>query len=435
MRIVSRKKGGFLDPVQKVPEFKYTNSEERIAWTTAIYPYAPYLFNVFREIDWDSYVFTGFNNMYIMKCGSIPYEIMGGSVCEIYNKIYNDVDLHKYVDPTGDIDCAILSPIITAQPGKKIYTPYCFVVKDEVRYSPHGDHFTRWLMTQVAEYFNKLSYNFETWFPTATETFDLEKGDESIYADIIFRVGPFAIYRLAYLDSDELIIKIQVSLGINYIDEENKPQTVYDHIIEFLFVDPPKNQNEDEQIIQTPPIKTPLGLYVSFFNQELLSNIYAFQDRYFLKGKKYEYKYYNHYYRSIYILKLIHTLIEKNILMFSNIDYFTIGDTYLKSVRFLLEKNNEDDTNDAILLLTTFIDSFYLTPEYISDSLHYKLIYETLDKLNKLPEGMLEPQEEHVGQKRTRNNRNNNINSVNSNINNNNKPNMKRAKTRRRKNK
>ena len=71
-------KGGTLEPVQKVPPFVYVKSEARKTWTRMIYPYAPYFFNLLKEIPWGKFKFE--NDKFTARCNKYtPYAIVGGS--------------------------------------------------------------------------------------------------------------------------------------------------------------------------------------------------------------------------------------------------------------------------------------------------------------------------------------------------------------------
>lgn len=420
----SRKKGGFLEPVQKTPAFKYTESQERKLWTEAIYPYAPYFFNLFREIPWDEYSFTGFNNLYTMKCNPIPYVIMGGSACEIYEREYKKnpnykLNLHKYVDPTGDIDAFISPPYITPSPGKRVYTKYFF--GNTFNLSPHGDHFSSWLLQQITNFFEKLSYNFESWFPNAIE-FDFEKGDESKGADISSSVGPFEIYRTKIMDADGPRLKIQVGLALEF-KEANI--TIHDHLLEFLLLDDPVLAPEIESEMETiSAMSTSLGLYVSPVEYEIISNISALEDRYKLKSTNYSYKYYNHFYRSIYLIQLLEYIVNNQIISITQKEYYDLADTYLRSAKYIFEKG---DTQDVKLLLNTFPYSLSSNPQFVQYSLYYVKLMEKLKPTERTPFSFLNtnPTPKTSLKRKTQN-----INCMNTT---NNRSNTKRVKTRRQK--
>ena len=83
-----------------------------------IYPYAPYFFNLLREIPWGSFYFN--DNDFTAKCNSrVPYIIKGGAAFEIIDRGLADrawPSLHDYVDPTGDIDINIPPLVVKPKP-------------------------------------------------------------------------------------------------------------------------------------------------------------------------------------------------------------------------------------------------------------------------------------------------------------------------------
>jgi hypothetical protein len=114
MQMQMQQRGGVLEPVQRVPAFKYTTDPSRRTWTSMIYPYAPYFLNMFREIPWGLFYFDG--GHFTAKCNSTtPYLIKGGTAFEIMNRT-GKRRLHHYVDPTGDIDVEIPNLVVKQKP-------------------------------------------------------------------------------------------------------------------------------------------------------------------------------------------------------------------------------------------------------------------------------------------------------------------------------
>ena len=90
---------GGIDPLDKVPNFKYTFNEPRKLLIGTIYPYAGYFLDLVTKIPFDSYVYSGENDLFFdekkeyktINCrnvGTPQYNLSGGCVYEILNKKY-----------------------------------------------------------------------------------------------------------------------------------------------------------------------------------------------------------------------------------------------------------------------------------------------------------------------------------------------------------
>ena len=111
-------RGGTLEPARKVPPFKYTNSPERQKWISMMYPYMPYLANLFREIPWGTFRYEEDGLIVTDEDIEMPYQIIGGAVCEFLDDEYksiipDDKRLHKFCDATGDIDASLTGLTLT----------------------------------------------------------------------------------------------------------------------------------------------------------------------------------------------------------------------------------------------------------------------------------------------------------------------------------
>ena len=107
-------------------KFHYTKDQIRGDSIESLYPFATELIHKLHTIPWKSYKFDGktdistddvnIDNNTISVSGtailpSIPYYIGGGAAFELWNVYDSKVDLHKYVDPTADIDIVLSPPI------------------------------------------------------------------------------------------------------------------------------------------------------------------------------------------------------------------------------------------------------------------------------------------------------------------------------------
>ncbi len=302
-----KQKGGFLEPVQAVPKFHYTQSDARKAWTKMVYPYAPYFFNMFREIPWDEWRYE--DKDLVAKCNSkTPYVIIGGAACELLNKVYGAqlperARLHTHTDPTGDID--VLMPGIVIQSKKKTTAKrsreYTYFSDHKGTMLPYTRSYTIWLLDQIEAYFKKLSYNFAEWFPTATDfVYSANKEAALAEADTARVVGPFHIYLSVFPQDvgEEAHMKIQVSMahiydGISY----------HQHLIEIL----PSWDSPGIHDLAYPHIKLDtLGLIVCRPEGELRRNEDGITNRInFISNNKRNHKIKNHFGRAIFLINLL----------------------------------------------------------------------------------------------------------------------------------
>lgn len=298
-KIVQR--GGFLEPLQRTPPFHYTTSASRQAWTRAVYPYAPYFFQMFQVIPWDSYRYE--DDEVIVKCSSTPYSIFGGAANELYDREYGHKlpaahRLHKSVDPTGDIDCRLSGLILKRKDGRHPTKDELLNMKDG-HLRPWADHFSRWLLYYVYAYFTKLAYNFAAWYPDALP-FELTDDAEAAAADISYVVGPFAIYRAVFREEDTY--KLQVTMAVPFTGPEGQLGRKVDHMIEFLSWNPASPYEVYEDVDILPKLK----LLIATVDRELVGNESGISDRKGLRNDvTYSHKYWNHVYRSMYLIRLM----------------------------------------------------------------------------------------------------------------------------------
>jgi len=96
-----------------IPFILYKRSRD---WIANIYPYTPYIVAIVKNIEWNSFRYTGDGYEFVLglnKKGIAPYVFFGGCNLEFYDKIYSDVEkLHNYVPPTADIDIGVYGIIV-----------------------------------------------------------------------------------------------------------------------------------------------------------------------------------------------------------------------------------------------------------------------------------------------------------------------------------
>ena len=186
-------KGG-VDPLLKVPTFKYTMNIQRKGFINVIYPYSVYFLDTLNEIDFSSYSYHG-DCEYTGEVDNdqqfTPSEVMiaseykdlvevtkqitidshsaenspkcyyfGGTVYEILNKKFTNLDLHRYCDATGDIDVEIIPPklpIYIDEKGRILDYEVHFLTKD-YRINTFYRNFTVWCFNNIINKIKKLEY-------------------------------------------------------------------------------------------------------------------------------------------------------------------------------------------------------------------------------------------------------------------------------------
>ena len=185
---------GGLDNLLRIPTFKYTTDKKRILLIESIYPYADVLVNTVRDIPWSSYHYNGpvevrnmaTNELYEYTSTTttkLNYYFTGGTAYEILNNRYQNVDLHKYTDPTGDVDVAVHSPLV-APPDKSVpnrydYGLYYYKTPENTEVSSFYRHLTEWLFDNVYKSLSSYKNHFDEMFPALVD-FDLSTDYDDI---------------------------------------------------------------------------------------------------------------------------------------------------------------------------------------------------------------------------------------------------------------
>ncbi len=273
-----------------------------------IYPYAPYFFNMFREIPWNEWKYE--DDELVARCNSkTPYVIMGGSACELLDRVYGaqlpeQVRLHTHTDPTGDIDVKMPGIVIESKKklkGKKRPREYTYFSDHKGTMYRYTRSYTFWLLDQIEAYFKKLSYNFKEWFPTATD-FVYEADEEAALAEMSSArsVGPFQIYLIIYKKSagEKASMRIQVSMAHRY-----EGQVKQDHFIELLldWGDPTRYDVPEKHVFLDT-----FGLIVCTPESELNRNSDGIENRIHLVNDTLRvHKIKNHFGRAIFLINLL----------------------------------------------------------------------------------------------------------------------------------
>jgi len=378
--------------------FKYTLSKERIVWCKNVYNGLSQITNIVKEIDWDSYAFDDdcliqyetftenpvngettytheYKNMRMKNVDKLKYQIFGGSAYELLDSVYNNqVDLRKFMDPTGDLDVIITIPQIFNQ---EIYDDESFVprvpfidilntsyVEPDKKINKYYESIINWCYENILE---KISnYNLNELFPKSVP-FDINEYEQipsdSKTPNLGFRDTAIGNLHLVSFVQNVLsnMFKIQLIIKI-----EDKGVSTIDHVMEFIFTY--EKYNEIVQYANIPNRNLTLD-HCSFLNNinksiekcdldftidnldyMLRENFDAYKRRHFIikRSDSNSHKAFNHIMRIIYLIELV-----VNVEQFKNyrIKFFNSIEGIFKNFVFidklLLENvNNEPVKND-----------------------------------------------------------------------------------------
>lgn len=354
--------------------FIYTTNPLRRGWTETMYPLAQFFLQIPSQIPWNEYEYVGsttvdlsiinlnrtgndgispaslerivnaalansqvrpvptqpvpsFENRYARmfnykelsvraRCVRVPYELFGGSVCELYNRHIQGnrlgINLHDTTDPTGDMDILMkdldieLTHPEEIEPAEQASVQSILIENVRThRLSPVYDHYTRWIVNHILRLLEPISRQTNgPMFFRKEQAGNIELGD----ADILEYVGNFLVTRAITNN----MLKIQCGIGVN---TEEGP--VQDHIFELVFSLRDLLIDEDTHRTYPPEMAATYSLPVSFGSQRfhlfvqdpvslLNGQSKGFVDRISLRTRPgFTHKLYNHYGRIIFCLQLL----------------------------------------------------------------------------------------------------------------------------------
>ena len=323
-------KGGF-DPIVIRPEdFKYTKDKERIIWTTNAYNVALFLLDVVKQIPWDKYTFNGISIVWepntdgefilvqknvkasYIKLSEkfIPYCLFGGSCYEILNNLYN-LNLHDFVDPTGDIDIKINLPYYEIETKSEINHSYIFTSTDETELLPHINDLTGWILNQIELLVQNIPKNVFSNMIPCTEGEVLIELEGKV--DIIKQIDNLWLLR----SIGNSLLKIQL---VCKFEGMQKP----DHIMEYMFSYVYDVNNVDEPSGIRYKNNVNKGGFIIQTNEQLIQdNIYAMQPRKETYNTTNQHKWFNHVQRLKFLNNNIETL---NIIIGNSVNIHNISE-------------------------------------------------------------------------------------------------------------
>ena len=239
-----KKRGGSQNTIK----YHYTKNDSRDKWIDAVYPYGNSVVAILSQIKWDSFEYDGpmiietdielddtspkiYRTNGKSVPAKVPYEVFGGAACELWGKYFPKVPIHKYVDPTGDIDVHVSSPFIVPENktvqkmiddgGNDAIKP---LMVFEDKFTEYGDAYTKWLFYEIVRLSVELAPSFDG---KKFGKFNKNENHETELSDLHKHVGNLLITR--NISDDKTMIKIQISTKV-------LPDTV-GHIME-LVIDP-----------------------------------------------------------------------------------------------------------------------------------------------------------------------------------------------------
>ena len=176
-----KKRGGSQNTIK----YHYTKNDSRDKWIDAVYPYGNSVVAILSQIKWDSFEYDGpmiietdielddtspkiYRTNGKSVPAKVPYEVFGGAACELWGKHFPKVPIHKYVDPTGDIDVHVSSPSIVPENktvqkmiddgGDDAIKP---LMVFEDKFTEYGDAYTKWLFDEIVRLSVELAPSFD----------------------------------------------------------------------------------------------------------------------------------------------------------------------------------------------------------------------------------------------------------------------------------
>jgi hypothetical protein len=337
-----RMKGGsfnFVKRVVKDSDFKYTTDPERILWVKNVFPVGQLLINAIQSIPWNSYRYNGditlwkqhyqtgtrlsdeFHGDVVFESvaghieattqNELPFVFIGGSAYEVLNTAYKGPEfpsLHKYVDPTGDIDIELRLPEITNIEG--VRDPPRFLYEDisGTIISPFVENYIDWVFNNLYNALKVFEKDFDYLFPTSVD-FDYLENHEGQHAIDAKSIGRLWLLKIPLFERG--MYKIQLNAKFNGMNDS-------DHMMEFILnVD---NNLQTAAIIKPGPsfnakefLNTPLNLRVHSIPYLYMGNVEASKARIVGWNTHERHKFYNHIGRLQYLNLLTPALYFGNV--------------------------------------------------------------------------------------------------------------------------
>ena len=250
------------------------------------------------------------------RCHRVPYELFGGSVCELYDRFIEGnrlgIKLHDSTDPTGDmdilmkdLDVELTHPDEIEPADRDSIKSVAIVNRVTNAITPLFDHYTRWIIHHIVRLLKPIvkKTSGPHFFPKQQA-----RNAELVDADILERVGNFLVTRAITRG----MLKIQCGIGVNTPDGP-----IEDHVFELIFSIHELKIDDTTNHTYPPEMASTYSLPVSFgpnrfnlFVQDPVTLVNGqakgFIDRLALRSMPdYKHKLYNHYGRLVFGLQLL----------------------------------------------------------------------------------------------------------------------------------
>lgn len=245
----------------------------------------------------------------------ITYNFFGGTVYELLNDNYKNVNLHKYVDPTSDIDVLLLTNYdiieylqkkinLDEKEGYYFQSKYTLICQNEngiLMINPYTKNIADFLYEHLLNKLNELNLYFDNSVPfNDDEYYAIDDTVRNI--DLGYRsneIGETNAKLISYFDENFQTFRIQLVLKI-----QSGEHQIIDHFLEFLIGYNKYNDKPSAlRLSMNDKVYQISSLYELFFD-----NLEAYQKRESLIIRntiETRHKGINHSCRFIYLLDLI----------------------------------------------------------------------------------------------------------------------------------
>ena len=245
----------------------------------------------------------------------ITYNFFGGTVYELLNDHYKNVNLHKYVDPTSDIDVLLLTNYdiiyylqkkinLDKKEGYYFKSKYTLICQNEngiLMINPYTKNIADFLYDYLLNNLNELNLYFDNSVPfNDDEYYAIDDTVRNI--DLGYRsneIGETNAKLISYFDENFQTFRIQLVLKI-----QSGEHQIIDHFLEFLIG---YNKYNDKPLVLRLSMNDKV-YQISSLNSLFLDNLEAYQKRESLIIRntiETRHKGINHSCRFIYLLDLI----------------------------------------------------------------------------------------------------------------------------------
>jgi hypothetical protein len=427
-------KGGW-DVLSLVPPFKYTISNERRLFVNTIYPYAEYFLNCIDRINFDSYSFNGkceytaytpiqedtyedipgtinhqftyniipHDNIsiteYKLDCVNTSkpfFHFMGGTVYEILNKKYSNINLHDYCDATGDIDMVLQIPTLTdhTKDYPNLMRFGVHFLNRENKINTLYNHFITWTFQRLFDCISSMASLIDK---MNFVSFDIDEYQEKIPNEhkttdlgyMINRVGNLII--IGFLTDGKEMYKIQVVgkiqgtredlirgsvKGLDRLTQYDNQESfsVIDHLMEFVILLPSLDDSPSiAETFKNPKIDNitigKKNYNIQTIEKLINGNINAYRARQQFYEEKEEisiHKSINHVGRLLYLFELLYRnensfdIQNINLNLFSYFRTFRDKQKLEREIEYLKYYKIIDNTFQKIKIQTKFLLYAYI---------------------------------------------------------------------------